>query len=352
MQSDAFDRIGEAFAPATAAYRSAITDGIEQIRSFMAAHARPTGSPAARAAVELGVFAADHIDEERFAALFAGEHALDADTLRLLDRALAVLRELSNREGPAFRVEVGPGGDVAATVGSGLASIGRAFGAARVAELVRLGRIEEARRDDAAAPFPFVRWTAAERRMAPPLIVSCAGADLDAAALGPFLDGNQKLVVLVDGAAPPAPLARLITPGTFVMQTDDPAAFVRLAGFDGPAIGALVPDGCALFAHDPSMAIGSRLVVKSKPDAKPRATRAASVFQQTESLALLELFEHAFRGPRVEASPAGSTLGTAAAPATVAAAPAAGQGSADPADRLAAWLLAQADLQPAGAAER
>jgi hypothetical protein len=353
MQSDALDRIGELFSPATAAFRSAATDAIEQVRGYRDAHARPTGSPATRAAAELGIFAAGHIDEERFAALFTSNGVFDPDTLRLLDRALAVLQELSNREGPAFRAEVGPGGDVAATVGSALASIGRVFGAARGAELVRLGRIEEARKEDAAAPFPFVRWTTAERRMGPPLLVSCAGSDLDAAGLAPFLDGTQKIVLLVEGASPAAALARLITPGTFVMQTDDAESIARVAAFDGPGIAALVPEGGMAFAHDPSAPRNGRLVVGAKPVSKPRATRAASVFQQQQSLALLEVFERAFAESAVATVGAGASPATgAAAGATGSTAPSATPVVADPADRLAAWLLAQADLQPAGALER
>jgi hypothetical protein len=259
-------------------------------------------------------------------------------------------------------VEVGPGGDVAAAVGSALASIGRAFGAARVAELVRLGRLDEARKEDAASPFPFRRWTAAERRMSPPLVVRCAGTDLDASGLGSFLDGTQKIVLLVEGPAPAAPLARLITPGTFVTQTDDAAAFARLAGFEGPAVGALVSDGCSLFTHDPSLPDAGRLLVKSKPetkpDTKPRAMRAASVLQQKASLAHLDLLERLFAGvavgpaPAAAVAPAVTTDGPAPVPAAGVAAPAAGQVAVDPADRLAAWLLAQADLQPAGTVER
>jgi hypothetical protein len=142
------------------------------------------------------------------------------------------------------------------------------------------------------------------------------------------------------------------------MQTDDAAALARLAGFEGPAIGALVSDACALFTHDPALPDADQLLVKSKPDVKPRALRAASALQQKESLALLDLLERAFAGPVVgpapvaAVAPAGTTADAATAVGAAGdAAPAAAQVAIDPADRLAAWLLAQADLQPAGTVE-
>jgi len=353
---DTFDRIGAMFVPAVMAFRSAITDAAEELRAYVETHRKPTASPTDRMAAELGAFGADRIDAGRFADLHLKSDTLNAKAVRLLDRSLDALRNLSDSTVPAFTVEVAPGGDVAAQVGAALASVGRAFGAARVAGLVRTGRIESVADEDPASPLAFTRWTAAERRLAPPLIVRLAGADLDAGALAGYLDGTQKLVLLVDSPAPPASLARLITPGTFVMQTTDPDAFARLAGFDGPGIAAFVPEGCATFVHDPSAAEGERLTVHVRPDGRLRPLRRSSAFQQAESLALLDLLAAApsnVAGASTEAAGTGHASDTAdsatmsnAVPAAVAPAP------VEPADTLAAWLLAQAGLgSTAGPAE-
>jgi hypothetical protein len=345
---DVLNGVGAAFAPATEAFRSAVIDAVEQVRTYVDEHRAPSEAPGPRLAAELGPFAAGHIDAERFAALFGGHDTLDASTIWLLDQALATLRDQSDRTDPTVHTEVPPGGDVRATVEAELASVGRAFGAARIAELVRSGRIEDVRKADPAAAFPFAKWTAAERRIAPPLFVRLTGADLEAGALAGFLDGNQKIVLIVDAPAPPAPLATLITPGTFVMQTADASELPRMAAFDGPGIAALVPDGCATFVHDP-VATDSPLVVTHRPDAKLRALRRSSVFQQSEALALLDRFAAALMPgagamtPVLDApSGAGAASGTVAAPTSTT--PSTPAGAADPADTLAAWLLSQAGL--------
>jgi hypothetical protein len=347
---DAYDRIGAVFAPAAAAFRSAVTDAVEQVRSYIAVHSATGDSPGTGVESGLGAFGAGHIDETRFAALFADGDTLDADTLRIIERALSVLKDLSTPDDPAFTVEVAAGGDVATVVGSAFASIGRAFGAARIAGLVRAGRIDDAAKDDSTAPFPFDRWTATERRMAPALVVRLAGADLDAAPLAAWLDGNQKIVLIVEPPAPAAALARLITPGTFVMQTVDPRDTASLSAFDGPGIAALVPEGCATFVHDPSAEPSGRLLVTAKPTGKPRALRRSSMFQQTESLALLDVLERALNAPAA-ALPVRETAQPAAVPAktVVAALPDGTAQVVDPADTLAAWLLAQAGMGAAGA---
>lgn len=350
---DVLDQVGAAFASATEAFRSAVIDAVEQVRAYVDAHRAPSDDPGPRLAVELGPFAAGHIDADRFAALFGERDTLDASTIWLLDRALATLVDQSDRTDSTIHTEVPPGGDVRAAVEAELASVGRAFGAARVAELVRSGRMDDVRKSDPAAAFPFERWTSAERRIAPPLVVRLAGTDLDAGSLAAFLDGNQKILLILDGPSPPAALATLITPGTFVMQSGEASDLTRMAAFDGPGIAALVPEGCATFVHDPA-STGNPLVVTHRPDAKPRTLRRSSVFQQTEALAVLDRLTTAL-------APVASTAATEglAAPAPVAAAaattgpsaaaPAAG---ADPADTLAAWLLSQAGLGAATKVEQ
>jgi len=127
--------------------------------------------------------------------------------------------------------------------------------------------------------------------MAPPLVVELDGSDLRAAALSEFLDGSQKIVLLVRGEAPPAALVRLVTPRTFVLQTSDVAELSRVAGFAGPGVAALVPESAARFVHDPARGahLHQRITVLSLP--KNRSCDRLgdlSGFQQTEELGQLE----------------------------------------------------------------
>ncbi|HET9984882.1 MAG TPA: hypothetical protein VFQ38_14890, partial [Longimicrobiales bacterium] len=136
--------------------------------------------------------------------------------------------------------------------------------------------------------------------------------------------------LVVRGPAPPAALVRLITPGVLVLQAASAEALAPLAAGDGPAVAALVPEGAALFRHAPAAAATghARLTLDAVPEAAPRAIGAYTAFQQQEELRqLLEL----------AAAPAWPEP-AAGAPATN------GAGEFTPADRLAAWLLKQANL--------
>ncbi len=340
-------------APAREAFRSAVTGAVEELRTQIETQ-RPTNGRTARVAEELGAFAAGRIDADRFAELLDQRAVLDERAFALLERSADVLAAIAKAGNAPYRLQVPPSGDLGAELGSALAVAGRAFGAARVAELVRTGRAAEAMRDDAAGAFPFFRWTRAERRLAPPLLVEVNGGDLQAGALAAFLDGTQKIVLVVSAPAPPASLVRLITPGVFVMQTTDAADFGRLAAFDGPAVGALVPEGCACFVHDPAAGatLADRLTVKALPSEAPtRALGRLGTFQLIEELEWLRTLSQSPKAtPATEPAPAPAVAvpATPPAPASAAAAPAPAPAAAAPADRLAAWLLQQADLSGTG----
>jgi hypothetical protein len=224
-----------------------------------------------------------------------------------------------------------------------LAEIGRAFGAARSFELARQGRLKDGDRDSYIGGFPFRRWNRAERQIAPPLVVELDGHDAQACGLAEFLVGRQKIVLVVRDECPPALLARLITPAMFVMQTHDVAELAEIALHDGPAIAALVPESAARFVHRPGKpAAWERLEVKHLPAAPPRMSIGRySTFQQSEELELLRALAEKPADKPVE--PLAATNGAQAGTAAAAAAPPAAA-PADPADRLAAWLLSQADL--------
>jgi hypothetical protein len=233
-------------------------------------------------------------------------------------------------------VDVPAGGDLRAGVARALADLGRAFGAVRTFEVARSGGRRAGEAAAALDGFPYARWSRGERRAAPPLVVAVDGADLRAGVLAEFLDGAQKIVLVVRGPCAPAALVRLVTPGTFVLQSADGTGLDRFAEWGGPGIAALVPDTAARFAHDPAggAAAWQRLSVAHLPEGDPRiSVGGASGAQQAEELRQLRML-----AARPEAPP-----GAVAVPVAGAAPQA-----ADPADKLAAWLLSQVDLSDLG----
>jgi hypothetical protein len=195
--------------------------------------------------------------------------------------------------------------------------------------------IERARADGSAEPaftlsgLPFRLWTRAERRSAPPLVVTVAGPDLHAAALADYADGRQKIVLVVDGACAPAALVRLVTPGTLVMQSTDPEALESVARFEGPAVAAVVPETAAAFTHDPTAGDEpwQRMTIQRLPSPPFAPVPGMSAWQLREDVAQLAA---------LAAAPAARPMPTAAALAAE---------GPDAVDRLAAWLLGQADLK-------
>lgn len=311
------------------AFRSALGTTVEQVQSFLNDHRGSENGKVNRIASELGPFAAGRIDTERMANLFGANLALDAVTLETIEKARDTIRELAGRNHDLFVAHVKTGGDIRSTVAAALEEIGRAFGAVRIFELTRSGSQHGNEHARSLGSFPFVKWSKGERRLAPPLVVTIDGADLRAERLAEFLDGSQKIVLVVQGPSAPAPLVRLITPGTYVMQTNDASALTAFAAFDGPGIAAVLGDGAARFVHDPSRgaSLAQRLTVSYLPARDPRLTIGGlSGSQQAEELQQLRA---------LQALPA---------PEPAAAAPAAAEAPAAPADKLAAWLLSQADF--------
>lgn len=310
-------------APITA-YRSAVATAAERVRSVLAVQ-RDGG----HSRLQLGAFAAGRIDAERFAALSAGEGVLDVLARSRLERSADVLTGLASSSDDAFVVDVAPGAGLGQAVHAALSRLGRAFAAATAADAVRGGRYDPARDENGPAGFSFERWNAGERRLAPPLVVTIDGADLQAGQLAEIMDGTVRIVIVVRGQCAPAPLARLITPGTFVVQTADTSLLDRVAAQDGPAVVALVSDDAAQFVHDPRAgnSIWQRLSISHLPEAAPRKSLGGqSAWQQGEDLRQLRALAER---PALPAMPIGAFV-----PA----------GDGDPADRLAAWLVAQVSL--------
>ena len=68
--------------------------------------------------------------------------------------------------------------DLARAVGQAFARAGRVFGAARLVRLARNGGYRPEEHDDWLVELPFTAWTAAERDLAPPLLVELNGTEL------------------------------------------------------------------------------------------------------------------------------------------------------------------------------
>jgi hypothetical protein len=322
------------------AFRAALAATAHHIRAFLAAQRGASESERARRlAAELGVFAAGRVDAGKLAALFQSAETRDPAALAAVERAGAVIEVLGARDLPSDVVDVPPGGDLRASVAQALAEVGRAFAAVRTFEVARSGGRRAGEAAAALDAFPYPRWSRGERRAAPPLVVVVDGADLGAAGLAEFLDGMQKIVLVVRGACAPAPLVRLVTPGTFVLQTGDGAGLDRFAAWEGPGIAALVPDSAARFAHDPrgGALTWERITVDFVPEREPRvAIGGSSTAQQAEELRQLRQMAARPEAPVAPVPPPSAAMaGVTAAPA-------------DPAGKLAAWLLAQANLDGMG----
>ena len=320
-------------------FRSAVGRAVDEVRARLAAGAQPVGGEGA--ADRLGPLARGRIDADRFAALFGADEVLDPDALSAMRSALEVLAGMDAAGDDLFLRRLGPEEELGEAVGTTLGRLGRAFGAARTAELARTGRLASVSREGWLAAFPPKMWNRAERGIAPPLVLELAGDALRPASLADVLDGGQKLALVVEGSAPPAPLVRLVTPGVLVLQTEDPAELELLAGHDGPAVAAVYPEGAgaASFLHDPAAGerLSERLAVRELPAAEGlRPVGPITAFRQAEELRQLAALAEA-----AAAAPAPLENGGGSAPA-------AGGIDEHPADRLAAWLLRQANLPDPG----
>jgi hypothetical protein len=309
-----------AVAKQIATYRASVTTAAERVRGLLTVG----GSDRARA--ELGVFGISRIDASRFAELERGT-ALDLSARSVMMRAAEVLQEISELPDSAFVVAVPSGDRAAVRIDSLLARFGRLFGAMHAVALARAGRLDEVR-NEFALRHGFDRWSTTERLTAPPIVLVANGADLNPGELSVFLDGSLHLAIVVEGASTPALLTRLITPGTFVMQTIDGRALDRFGSFAGPAVAALVDERAACFVHDPAAGASpwQRIDVWKQPSTEQRKRIGhLSARQQREEIAQLSALA---AQPMLSHSPLGDLLPT----------------GADEVNRLTEWLLTESGL--------
>ncbi|MBR9990147.1 MAG: hypothetical protein KFH98_10345 [Gemmatimonadetes bacterium] len=312
------------------AFDAALTSAIDELHTFLADQSAPVDEHVAQEAARLGQFAAGRIDIDRFSALVGRGASVSPAALARIRRVHELLTAFRAQGDSLYNVRVDRGSDLRDIIRNALAARGRMFNAARHVELLRAGaEINEP--DDTLC---FTRWLRSERLLAPPLVVEVEGSDLMTDGLSEYLDGAVKIVLLVNGPAPAAPLARLIAPNTYVMQTSDPEAVSGLGDFQGAGIAAVLPDGCARFTHDPARGamLSKRLHVDLIPDVPPRAIGRYNARRQAEEegwlreLAQLADMVRAEQQVQAELAPAGS----------------------EPADQLAGWLLRAATIDTAG----
>ena len=325
----------ERLAPPIADFRSIVVGALAQAEGFVASVDPDDETRVATARAALGPFAEGRIDARALVALTAERAAIPAAYRDRLDRAVAVLRDVLERGVALHVVDVPSGTSLVAAVEGGLARAGRAFGAVLAVELMKGGRYRGEEHDGLLDQLAFRSWTRVERRFAPPLVVLVDGTDLHIGGLADFLDGREKIVLVVRGACPPAPLARLITPRTLVLQTLDDAGLEQVANSADTAVAAMVPDGCALFLHDPGLGreAWQRMSIWNMPRAPRQSLGGMSVWQMEEDLRhLTALAAGPVAAGPVAAGESTPRAGGAPAPGAV--------------DALSRWLLEQSSLSP------
>ena len=331
MPSD--ERIAQALgalSDAKESFVSSVAMSAEEVRGILERERGANEKPQVKLAHELGPFAAGRIDLERLAPFVGANEKMDEEKRNQVQAAYEVLLGLKKAGDDIFTAKVPLDGYLRGTVFSALGKVGTAFGAARSVEWALHDLAPPEGLEDALDQFPPNLWNRAERGASPPVAIEVEGQDLRTASLGELLEGSQKIVLVVNGPAAPAPLVRLITPGVAVIQTDDPADLTALAASPGPGVAALMPEGAAKFSHLPreGKSLNERLSVAYLPEKEPkRALGAISAFQQVEELRQL-------------ASLTASVEGVASVSSEDGAEPPA----MDEAGQLASWLIHQANF--------
>ncbi|HEX2778225.1 MAG TPA: hypothetical protein VHM30_01925, partial [Gemmatimonadaceae bacterium] len=241
-------RVLEALADRAAPFRQALSAVRDEIEEYLAAH-RPNAFTAPDSPTTLGPFASGRIDARRFDAILSARRVLAAADVARLEECLTVITDTLARGDALSVCEVPRGGDTRRAIEEELDKAGRAFAAARVFVAVKTGSYRAEQHGTLVRGLQFAEWTRTERELVPPLVVEVEGADLRAETVVDLLDRAARIVFVVNGQASPAPLVRLISPNTFVIQTTDVRALATIGEFSGPAVVAIIPKGCAEFVH-------------------------------------------------------------------------------------------------------
>ena len=311
----------DAIRPGIEKFQVAVAKTAEQVRGLLAG----TGNAPDDLTAALGFFARGRVDVDRFSEFTPKSARIDEAAEAPTRAAHDVMGSLLARGDELFVLAVQEGEDLATRVAERLAEIGRAFSAAHVVELAQRGKYREDEHAHLLERYPFADWSRSERALAPGLVIELPGTVFTPASIVPFLDGAMKIVFNVEGDASAAALSRVVSPGAFVQQETGDAALEAFAAFEGIAVAALMPGDAASFVHDPAAGETTyeRFVSLNFPrEVTKRSIGGISAAQQAEDYALLE------------------TLAVVPSPT--------GDAASDPAGKLSAWLLSQADLASGG----
>jgi hypothetical protein len=314
------DRIAvalEAIRPQIARFHSAVATTMEQVRGLLAG----TGESPEDQSVALGNFAAGHVDVSRFSAFTRQASKVDATAESPIRAAQRALDDLLHMGDNLFVLKLEAGANLGSQVAERLATIGNAFSAAHVVDLAKRGQFREKEHAHLLDGLEYASWSRAERSLAPGLVIELGGADFTPVQIAPYLDAGMKMVFVVEGEAPAAALARLVTPGLFVEQAADDAGLEAFTSWEDTAVAALLPKAELTFVHNPEagQTTFERFTTLELPkEIRRRAIGGISAVQQAEDLALLE------------------ALAVVPTPT--------GEAASDPAGKLSAWLLSQTSL--------
>jgi len=311
----------DAIRPRIERFQAAVAKTTEEVRGLLAG----SGDVASDQTASLGYFARGRVNVDRFST-FTPKSARISEAAETPTRAAQeVLKAVLALGDDLFVLPVETGQDLGVQIAERLAQIGRAFAAAHVVELAERGQYRDAEHSNLLTSYPFVQWSRSERALAPGLVIELPGSAFTASSVVPFLDGAMKIVFVVDGDASAAALSRVISPGVFVQQETGDAPLEAFTAFKGMAVAALMPDDAVSFVHQPEAGETTyeRFVSLTFPkEVRKRAIGGISAAQQAEDYALLE------------------TLSVVPTPT--------GEAASDPAGKLSAWLLSQADLASGG----
>ena len=287
MPSDArATRALEALAEPRDAFRAARGGGARRrCASYLAAHRGATRDRAQRRRSELGrVRRRPHRRRSASARCCADARALDAGG----GGALGDVRRRARRAAGARRRAVRAstcrrGGDSARRRWTRALADGgpRVRRGARVPGACARGAYHApSARRRCCATFPFARWNRARARRSRRRSWSRSTARTCAPSMLVEYPRRRRCgsCSWCDGAASPAPLVRLITPGVLVLQTSDARRSTRSRRRDGPAIAALRArrmraSFCTIRAA--ARALDERLTIDAVPATSRRARRSA-----------------------------------------------------------------------------
>lgn len=325
-------KVQQALLGARKRFRSAIAQTIDEVEGLLGQQHDHRIEREQRA---LGGLAQGRIDAQQFAALGGQGDSLNPELREQIQQAQQALKELHQNDEDLYQIQIKGHTTLRDGVADAYARLGRAFGAARTIALARTKRFRLDRHGGYLNTFPFRDWNPQERQVGPPLVAQLSGGHLWPGGLSEFLDGNIRIVLLVEGPAPAAPLVSLITPQTLVGQTSDPQVLESLQEHDGPAILAWLTspaEGQAEFLHQPGAQDPTkRLDVFHTPDpSQLQPIGGASVAQQIQQLQQLNVLA---TNPPIAAE---RTTDTAAQQKA--------RPQEDEAGQLAGWLLRQSGL--------